>query len=48
MKIRKNFRVDEDLLKHVEKQPVVKKKGLTWYVEYALKKISKYKESELV
>ena len=48
MKVRKNLRIDEDLMKHVDKQPLVKKKGFTWYVEKALKKVSKYKEPELV
>lgn len=44
MKVRKNLRVDPDLMDHIDKQPLVKKHGFTWYVEKALTKVSKFKK----
>lgn len=42
-KIRRNFRFDPDLDKHIESQPLTKEKGYTYYVEKALEKASKFK-----
>lgn len=47
-KIRKNLRIDPELMKHIDSQPLAKKNGFTWYVERALEKVSKFKSKERV
>lgn len=47
-KERYNFRLNGDLMRHVKVQAVKNNKNLTEYVEKALKKISRFKEKELV
>ncbi len=45
---RYNFRLDKDLMEFVKYKAKRNKKTVTAYLEDALKKISEYKEKELV
>jgi predicted HicB family RNase H-like nuclease len=47
-KKRYNFRFDEDLTEYARKIAERNNKTLTEYIERAIRKVSKYKEKELI